>query len=393
MSRLFTLLIILVLSVWFGLTVFKHPAFVFISYQPWLIQMPFWFAVLALLLIFGLVYVLLNSIERFQFWMYRIKNWLQFRREHKSYSKTQHGLALLVENRWAKAERLLLAGVKQSIDPLMNYLGAARAAQEQRAYDRRDDYLKTAYRIAPDADMAIGLTKAELDIEQGKYDEALVLLTQLRDKSSRHPRVLKLLERVYVHKGEWQQLLGLIKPLRKAKVLNQEQAEHFEKNVYCEMFHAASHLTNEELQKAWGQVPRNMRRNPDVVLAYSKQLLRFNNASVVEELARKALKTSWSAPLVKLYGALPFDNLNQQLVIVGTWLKTYGPQPELLLTLGKICARIKLWGKAKDYYEKCLALGPNPEASLAYARLLEEIGHEPEAVEKYREGLSAVTNT
>lgn len=390
MSRLIVLLIFLIASVWFGLTVFQHPGFVFISYQPWMIQMPFWFAILGLFVCFGFLYVLLNSIERTQFWWFRVKNWFKFRRVRKSYSKTQHGLALLIEGRWAKAEKLLLAGADQSVEPLMNYLGAARAAQARGSFDRRTEYLKKAYQVAPDAELAIGITQAELEIEHGEFAKAFGTLSHLRDISPKHPRVLKLLEKVYVHNSDWHGLLKLLPLLRKSGAILPEQEEALEKNVYCEVLRTTKYKNLDALHQIWSDMPRHVRRNPDVVFAYATQLLRFNATKEVAEITQKALKTGWNAPLVKLYSALPFEDSNKQLGIVGGWLQSYGPHQELYLALGKLCARIKLWGKAKDYFEKCLAEGPNPEASLEYARLLESLGKDQEAVEKYRDGLGAL---
>ena len=93
MRRLLFILIFLLASVWFGLTIMQHPGYVFIVYQPWMMQMPLWFAFIALFVAFSLFYLLINSIDRLKFFLYRMKNWLRFRREHRSYSKTQHGLA------------------------------------------------------------------------------------------------------------------------------------------------------------------------------------------------------------------------------------------------------------------------------------------------------------
>ena len=78
-------------------------------------------------------------------------------------------------------------------------------------------------------------------------------------------------------------------------------------------------------------------------------------------------------------------------MIVGAWVKMYGPHPELLLTLGKLCVQVQLWGKAKDYFTKCLEQGPNAEASLEYGKLLEFLGEPEEAMQKYREGLQQLS--
>ena len=46
MRRLIILLLFLVLSVWFGLTFLRHPGYMLVVYQPWMVQMPLWFALM-----------------------------------------------------------------------------------------------------------------------------------------------------------------------------------------------------------------------------------------------------------------------------------------------------------------------------------------------------------
>lgn len=392
MRRLITFLLFLTASVWLGLTIVRHPGYLFIVSKPYMVQMPLWFVCIAVFLIFGLFYFLINSIDRIQFWWYRVKNWVRLRREHKLYSKTQHGLSLLIEGRWAKAEKMLLQGsTNPGVEPLMNYLGAARAAQELHAYDRRDKYLREAYKLAPHAELAIGLTQAELEIEHDQLEQANLTLIRLRGITRRHPRVLKLQEKVYVRQGNWQGLYLLLPQLRKAKVLDAEQAEHFEKNLYCEMLRVAGTKDRAELQRQWNDLPRSARKNPDVVLVYVQQLMTFGEHQEAEQLIQKTLKYDWQPGLMKIYSTFKFDNLNRQLVIAGAWLKMYGNKPEILLFLGKLCVQIQLWGKAKDYFEKCLALGPNAEAALAYGKLLEQLGDNDEAVEQYRDVLKELS--
>lgn len=392
MKRLMIFLMILVASVWMGIVVMKHPGFVMIIAKPWMVQMPLWFAGIVLALLIVIFYLVIDSIDRVQFLWFSLKNWWRFRREHQLYNKTQHGLTLLIEGRWQKAERLLLAGIHQSVDPLMNYLGAAKAAQELGADDRRDDYIKKAYQVAPHAKLAIGLAQAELEFAHEQFKQAEITLNELRKTAPRHPRVIKLLEKVYVRLAEWQHLLELIPSLRKAKVVTQEQASQFEKHVYCEIFHASHAHTLTEIEHLWNEVPRYLRKDPDLIYAFAKQRIQFPDTKEVEELIRKALKHHWHPGLATIYGTLSFTNLNRQLVIVGAWLKIYGPKPELLLALGRLCVQVQLWGKAKDYFEKCLSLGPNSEATLAYGQLLEQLGEPEAALKQYRDGVRAAAH-
>lgn len=387
MSRLFFWLIILAVSICFGLLLVQHPGYVFIVAKPWMIQMPLWFAAVGLFAAFAVFYMCIDSIERIQFWWYRVKSWWRLRREHKSYSKTQHGLALLIEGRYSKAERFLLQGVNQNVDPLMNYLGAARAAHALKAYDRASQYLKEAKKVAPHAELAIGLTQAEFQIEEHQFEQAATTLNHLRKLSKRHPAVLRLLEKVYVRLGAWEQLRELLPEMRRAKIFTDEHYTHFEKTIYSELLRQAGKNDKAELDRMWSSLPRSARCQPDVVLVYVQQLQSFGDQTKTEDLIRSVLRYEWQPDLMKIYSTLSFDNLNRQLVIAGAWLKMYGQKPEITLFLGKVCARIQLWGKAKDYFEKCLEAGPNPEAVLEYGRLLEQLNDKEEAVTQYREVL------
>lgn len=389
MLRLLIILAFLVASVWLGITAIHHPGYLLIFYKPWMIQMPLWFAVLAAVVFIVLFYLLIDSIDRIYLLGYRIRNWFKFRRENKFYSKTQQGLTALIEGHWKNAEQLLLAGTNQSLEPLVNYLGAAKAAQEQNATDRRDTYIKDAYKVAPKADLAIGLTQAELEMKQEQYERALATLNHLREVYPRNPQVLRLLEKIYIHLGNWNELKNLLPSMRKSRIITAEQAATFEKNLYCEIFRNAKHSSLEELHAIWNDVPRSVKKNPDVVYEYVKELQKYPAQEQIEDLIRKTLNHAIHPGLVRLYSDLKFENLNKQLVIAGGWLKEYGPKQELLLLLGKLCVQVQLWGKAKDYFDRCLEIGPCAEASLEYGNLLEDLGEHEAALQQYREGLAA----
>lgn len=397
MWRLIIYLIILILSVWIGLEVVKHPGYLLIMYQPWMVQMPLWLAAFATFIFFILFYFLITSVDQLHLLWYRFQNWLRFRREQVSYTKTQQGLAALIEHHFLNAERLFVSGINQTVEPLVNYLGAAKAAHAALEYEKRDQYIQKAYQIAPHANMAIGLVQAEFALDQDKLEQATATLNHLRQLQPKHPRVLQLLEKTYVRLSDWKNLLTLLPYLYKTKVINKEQFELFEKNIYCELLRTNHIKDRYTLDTLWYDIPRATKKNPDVATAYIKQLLRFpNTVKEAEEVIRKVLKTNYSPELVKIYGCLSFEpsdgsalrELNRQLSIAGSWLKTYGDQPDILLLLGKLCVRAKLWGKAKDYFVKCLTLGPNVEASLEYGKLLENLGENEAALQQYRESLT-----
>lgn len=390
MRRFFWILIILIVSVWIGMKIAEDPGYALFSYKHWTMEMPLWFAILASIVILFLLYGILRFFDSIDFSLYRLRNWLRWRRKYKSYSKTNRGLVELIEGHWRSAEHYLLDGVPQSDAPLINYIAAAKAAHEQGAYDRRDAYLRKAHHLAPQAEVAIGLTQAQLQFDQGQLEQALATLDHLREIAPKHPFVLKLLERVYTRLADWQGLLNLLPSLRKAKIINDEQLEKLEVKMYQELLKnaASRHEGLSGINLVWQSIPRKFQKDPELILTYTKLLLPYPEmAKNLEELLNKTIKKTWNKDLVRIYGLLATPDPKTQLVHAEKWQKQYGNQAVLLLTLGRLCMRCQLWGKARFYFEESLKLEASAETYIEYGKLLEHLGEVNSAIENYRDGL------
>jgi HemY protein len=390
MRRFILILLIFILSVFLGLKIAKDPGFAFFSYQQWSVEMPLWFAGLLLVILFFIVYLFIRVIDSVDFSVYRWKNWRYWRRKNKSYSTTNRGLLELIEGDWRVAENHLLSGISQSDAPLINYLAAAKAAQQQGAYDKRDSYLRKAHDLAPHAELAVGLTQAQLLFEQGQLEQALATLGHLRSIAPKNKIVLKLLERLYVHLGDWQELLALLPSLRKVKLINQEQNQIFEKKIYCELLKAAKDKNEglSGLQLMWNSLPRKLQKDPEMMITYAGLMLSYPAAAAeVESMLGRIIKQGWNEDAVRLYGLLVMPSQTKQLSKAEIWLKNYPDQAALLLTLGRLCVRCQLWGKARNYFESSLKLQASSETYIEYGKLLEVLGEQTAAVSSYREGL------
>jgi HemY protein len=391
MRRFIGFLFILVLSVWLGLQIAQDPGLAFFSYRQWSVEMPLWFAVLSLMVLLALFYFLWRLWGSMDSSFYRWGNWLRWHRKYKSYNKTNRGFLELIEGHWRKSENYLLAGVAQSNAPLINYLALAKAAHEQAAYDRRDTYLRRAHTAAPQAAIAIGLTQAQLQINQGQLEQALATLRHLYTVAPKHGLVLKLLEQLYIRLADWQSLLKLLPSLYKVKMLTSEQRVLLERKTYTELLKAAAHRPAglAALREIWHHAPRKLQKDPLFMGCYAEQLL-YYPAEIGEavELLHQALKKSWDANFMRLYGLSVTTDSVKQLARAESWLKHYPNQALLLLTLGRLSMRCQLWGKARTYFEKSLALAPNPETYLEYGKLLEQLGDPSGAMQSYRNGNS-----
>jgi HemY protein len=393
MRRFIIFLFIFIFSVCLGLKIAADPGFAFFSYQRWSVEMPLWFAGLLLLLLLFLSYFVMRLLNGVGFSLYRWKNWLQWRRKSKSYSKTNRGLLELIEGNWANAEGYLLDGVLQSDTPLINYLAAAKAAHQQGAYDKRDSYLRTAHDLAPHAEVAIGIAQAQLLFEQGQLEQALATLRHVRGIVPKNKVALKLLERLYVHLSDWQELLVLLPSLLKTKLITSEQAQLFEKRIYRELLKGANDKQENEvgLQAIWHSLPRKLQKDPAMMLCYVECMLPYPAAAIeLEQMLVKIIKQEWNEQAVRLYGVILGANPTKQLTTAEAWLKAYPNQAVLLLTLGRLCLRCQLWGKARNYFESSLKMHAQAETYVEYGKLLEVLGEQQAALQSYREGLMLV---
>ena len=65
-------------------------------------------------------------------------------------------------------------------------------------------------------------------------------------------------------------------------------------------------------------------------------------------------------------------------------MKQHARDAVLLATIGKLCMRQSLWGKAQSYLEASVALQPTLDAHMTLARLMEQMGKRDEAVRHIR---------
>jgi len=389
MIRFLFIVLVLIASVFLGLKIAQDPGYVIFAYQNWTVEMPLWFMVIATIVTLLILYFILRFFDGIETTWFNFKNWLRMRKKYKSYSKTNRGLIALIEAQWKLAENNAMSGVDQSDAPLINFLVAAKAANEQGAYERRDTYLRRAYDVAPQSSTAIGLVQAQFQINQNKYEQALATLNHLNAEAPKQPLVLQLLEKVYLHLGEWKNLLNILPSLKKAKLITAEQYVKLENTAYQELIKLANKSNNlAALRQYWDLIPGSVKKSPDVVYAYAVQLLQHaGTSSEVEDLICKSMKRGSHDGLILLYGKLQTENALKQLKIAESWEKNYPNNPYLLLTLGRLSVNCQIWGKARQHFEDSLKIKPMSETYLELGNLLYQLKEVDAAVRVYKAGL------
>ncbi len=389
MRKLLFLLVLLVCSVFAGLKIAEDPGYAIFAYKNWTMEMPLWFVAFSMFLGLVIVYSIIRFFDAVDASWLGWKNWLRIRRKHKAHSKTNSGVVELIEGNWKHAEHLFVSGMDQSEAPLINFLGAAKAAHEQQAYDKRDLYLQRAADLAPQSQMAVNLLQAQMLMQQGHLEEAYQNLQNLQARYSKHAAVVKLLERVCVHMGRWEAVLALFPAMRKLKIATDQELILLEAKMYQEILQTPNKFPAVTmLMDYWHALPKRLQKNPDLVCVYVTQLQRYpDTLPEIEEWVVKTLNQAWHKELMKLYGQLTLADSAKQLKIAEGWQKRFSQHAMMYLTLARLSQRCQLWGKAKHCYEESIKLAPTADTYMEYGSLLLQLNDFTEAMQAYRDGL------
>ncbi len=310
-------------------------------------------------------------------------------RARRAGTKLTRGLIHMAEGDWSKGERLLTQGLKGTESPLINYLMAARAAQLQGSNERRDDWLRLAYEELPEAETAVLLTQAELQLEHDEYERALATLSRIEEAHPGHPLALELLIRAHGALEDWDQVLALLPRLKTVRA--EAGAVGAAATLALSHYAARADVSHEALERLWSSLPAALRKRPDLIAIHAKALGTLGHGDAAEKELRQALKGAWREELVLAYGTVKSSDAARQLKYAERWLKTHPEDAALLLTTARLCMAVELWGKARSYLESSLALDPRADAYALYGQLLRELGEEDTAASAFRSGLALVT--
>lgn len=314
---------------------------------------------------------------------------LQDQRLHtKAKRSLNQGLIQLTEGHWGTAEQLLTEHAERSETPLLNYLGAARAAHMQEAPERRDELLKKAIESDNSAHIAVGVSQAEMQLSAEQLEQAHATLLNLRSLAPKNAYVSKLLAKVLYKQQNWEALLDLLPDLQKLNLLNSESMSKVQAATLVGLFSKYAEQKNtEKLQALWKKLPSPIRDQAEAMTVYAHALHQAEADQLAEQFITNVNNQAWQPKLADLYGRLEHPNLANAVQNAEKWLAQQPANPVSLLLLARLHQQQKLWGVAKSYYETSLNQAPDPEAYLELAELLEIMGETNNAEHCYKLGL------
>ncbi len=391
MRKIFTIVLVaLLLGVGVVALIETDPGYILFAYGNYTLETSLWVGLVLLALFTLVVYIVLRLVYRLMGGQRSLVSWLGARKTRRGSRLTTHGLINFVEGNWTAARRQLLRGAKNSDAPLINYLLAARASHRLQDPEKVSEYLSAAGDSDAAAAIAVALTRAEMQLSSGDYEPALATLEQVKKDFARNPHVLELLRDAYCGLQDWNALVGLLPDLKKHKLLAGDDLRALQREAYGQLLAqcvAGDGQAPDRLHSAWRKMPADLKQDSPMLQAYVRLLVDQGDHGAAEKLTLRGLKSQWDSNLVRQYGYIQSDNVPRQLARAEAWLADHSDDAQLLLCLGRLSARDKLWGKARDYFESSYRLRRSGETCAELGRLLLGLGEHKVAAAYFREGL------
>lgn len=376
------LLTAFVVALTLGLLAQDDPGYVLISRWPYEVEISL--ALLLAISIFGVVgiYFLVRSILRIFRTPSDIRSWQRARQHRRADQATLSGYARLIEGDWEEAEALLIAGLGKGSTPLLQYLGAAYAAQQKGDFENRDQYLLEARSQSPEHLTAIEITRARLLERAGQIDEARGVLEDLYEQGIRHGAVQMMLIDALRQQADWPALEKIMQKNRDMKQLTHTERVSLRQEI--QMHRLTGH---DDPQTTWRRLDRRDRKNPVLQAAHVRALIDTGQSDIAEKFLRKCINRKWDGELVRLYGCVRSERIDEQLQRAEQWRLGRQDDPNLLMTLARLNIENSNRQKAKELVLKAIQMGGTKESYLELGLLLESLGESDKALQCYRRGL------
>jgi len=293
--------LLLIGAIGLGLYMAQDTGYVLLAYRHWTVETSLWTAVGCLVLSFLVCFIVLRSFLGLLHIPRSIRQFRKVRAYRKSLELNTAAFCAMIEGDATEAEALSLRAAELIQQPLMSYLIAAKAAQQQSAYHRRDQYLQEAYASVPKFSMAVAITQGTLEMESGQPEVALKTMQYWNEQYPRHRHLLTLLKTTAQQLQDWALLHQLLPALRRYKIESSEQLDALEKNIYSHWIITAAQQSQQMLIETWRTIPRRFRQEMTLLKLYTAYLIHYENYDQAIMLIEGALKRHWDSELARVY--------------------------------------------------------------------------------------------
>ncbi|MFB9243707.1 heme biosynthesis protein HemY [Massilia antarctica] len=391
MRLLLWLVALMAAAIGIAVTARYNPGNVVFLYPPHRIDISLNFFVVVVVVLFLVLYALLRALRATVGMPGRVSAYRQRKRERDGNKGLRDALKALFEGRFGHAEKAAMRAAELPENAGIAALIGARAAHRMRQGTRRDNWLAG---VVHDNALKTArlMTMTELLVDDHQPQAALAAVAELNASGTRHIHALQWSMKAHQQAKNWPEVLRLVRSLDKHKALHPALSARLRELAYDALLSDSSHDA-ESILRVWSTVPSADRVKPYVAARAAAALNARGLHDEARASAEEALRADWDERVVRAYrdaaAQAGSPALLAQIEHCETWMKQRPTDAELALTLGSLCLKQKLWGKAQRYLEQALSDATEPrmvrEAHLKLAQMHEALGQQEEAHAHFRQ--------
>lgn len=387
MRGLFWVLALFALATGLSLAARYNDGYVIFFVNPTRIEMALSLFILLAVALFVLLYFFIRAAAYTLGLPERVRAFRAARTKEKARHALFDAQLSLLEGRYARAEKSAATAHASGEEPGLAALLAARAAHQLEHPEQRDGWVERATqatKTARDAPLqhALLMTRAEFLAQQRRDAEALDVLAELNRSGARHIASQRLALKSMTRAGRWEDALKVAHQLEEHKALHPAVAAKTREAAYAGLFAAGD---ANDLRERLRRLPRADRRSAAIARHVAAGLVRAGLMREAHEVIETALDHEWDSTLAAQIADCVFEDerdITRQLERAERWQAAQPRDAGLLLSLGRLCARQKLWGKAQRVLEDAALAAPSRAVWLELARLMEATG-QPDAANRH----------
>jgi HemY protein len=390
MIKLLSLILIAgILIAGIALIVMHEPGFAVFSYGNTTVEITlveFYFATVVLFIFLYLVLRILGGIFR---WPERRRARLKQRKNLEIMQDLESSILNYSQHKWDDAIKSVTSHIKQSPIKRGQHLFTALCAHNGGQKEMRDAHISSLRNL--DESQALANTlEAEFSLEDGKPDQAISIL---RNESTDNISNLDTLARAYAKTSNSVELENVLPKL----IPHSGKSSRIKSTVNECLGWLINHYDTAAEEKAladiWKVYFAPLQDSPELMHAYVHALIKHQQDALAEQIITMQLDKQWDDNLIVEFGTLNIDNAEQRIKLAESWLDKHKYSASLLLTLGRLSKKQKLWGKAKKYLESSLSRRPLAETYSELADLHEQLNETADAQRCAKKGLHIATRS
>ena len=391
MRVLIWLVVLMAAAISLAVTAEYNPGNVVLFYPPYRIDMSLNLFLVLAAAVFMLVYYIVRATRATLAMPTKVAAYRQRKRERDGNKGLRDALKALFEGRFGHAEKAAMRAAELPENAGLAALIGARAAHRMRQSARRDNWLAG---VVNDNSLKTArlMTTTELLVDDHQPEAALEAVAELNASGQRHIHALQWSMKAHQQAKNWPEVLRLVRSLDKHKALHPALSARLRELAYEAMLSDSSHDA-ESILRMWSTVPTSDRVKPYIAARAVAALTARGLHQEARLTAEEALKVEWDERVVRAYrdaaASAGSASLLAQIEHCEMWLKERPLDAELALTLGSLCLKQKLWGKAQRYLEQALSDASAPrmvrEAHLKLAQMHEALGQQEQANAHFRQ--------